>query len=346
MPVERERLIHFAYFNSRSYKELILDFDEPSTHSILDADTVVKVWEDGFLKFATTAYATNDGKFCPPEMPVAIDVTTGQSRHFRELEKLSAYKYLKLFKELVRAEKSWKMHEESMGGVRDCTNPCVELLVRRQKTGRWDGIEEIPEVGRLIEQNVHDSTVALAVCVCHELWGTRLVNERMAVLVDTVLTCGLSNHTEILVEQIRRKIEEYRPKPELFACFSDPSPFRLDRPHKGILYFSEPLLRALPIGPVVSGSPGQDFLMKFSLVLEELSMLDPPIVSHSLKLDDVEWCMEAYRLFVEVMQCRNKDGGAIDPLLCNRPQLQVPVRWRRDYNKMGIESVRDLVVPS
>ena len=89
-----------------------------------------------------------------------------------------------------------------MKGVRDYTNPCVELLTRRQKTGRWDGIDEIPEVGRLIEQNVHDSTVVSAVCVCHESWGTHLVNERMAVLVDTVLTCGLSSHTKSLVEQI------------------------------------------------------------------------------------------------------------------------------------------------
>ena len=74
-------------------------------------------------------------------------------------------------------------------------------------------------------------------------------------------------------------------------------------------------------------------------------MLDTSFPSHTLKLDDVEWCMEAYRLFVEVMRCRNKDKKAVDPLLCNRPQLRVPVQWRRNYNKMAIESVRDLVVP-
>lgn len=191
----------------------------------------------------------------------------------------------------------------------------------------------------------------------------------MATYVDTLLGGGLTPDTARRVAQVMQTVDARRPSRELMAAFAPPAPFfGLEVPNKTVLNFATPLLRSLPIGPVDEGSDEHRRLVKFSPVITLLSRLKEDDddeeeeeaknedekegkavpkqqhQQHTMCLERVEWSMEVYRLTVEVMRCRQKDKRWIDPLTCNRPHLRVPVAWRRPYNKMGIEDIRDLVM--
>lgn len=343
MPVERQRLIFFAYFHSRSYREFVLEASRNLTCSVFHPDSMVKVWEDGFLQFTASKIGARKD-VVPPPLETVVDVNTGQEQRFSDLSDLPSAELLTLFAQLVKSDKDWRIRREKTDGSEGWSNPCVELLTARLKTGQWGEVEQIPELKRLIEAGVDESSVFVAACIAHELWGTRLWEARVAVHVDTVLGRGMTVQTERRVDEILRKLQALRPKRELVAAFADPAPFALDHPNRAVMHFSTPLLRALPIGPVISGSPEHDCLVRFSPLLQALSQLKETHPSHALCLGNVEWCMEAYRLSVEAMRCRYKDKRYVDHLSCNRPHLRVPVNWRRNYNKMGIERIEDLAV--
>lgn len=342
MPIERQRLMFFAYFH-RSYKEFVLEASRNSrSSSILHPDSVLKVWEDGFLQFTASKNATKQMK--PPPMPTVVDACTGQEQQFHDLGKLSASDLVTLFGQLVSSGKVWHMPNQEDDWTNGWSNPCVELLTTRMKMKRWDRTDTIPGIDCLIEGGVDDSTVAMAVCFAHELWGTHLWKARMAVHVDTILKRGLTVETEEHVSEILQAVETYRPNRELMGAFANPAPFELDHPNRAVLHLSTPLLLALPVGPVISGTVQHNRLVKFAPLIKMLSCLDDQYPAHALSLENVEWCMEAYRLSVETMRCRCKDAGALEHLLCNRPFLRVPVSWRRSYNKMGIKCMDDLVM--
>ena len=341
MPIERQRLMFFAYFH-RTYKEFVLEASRNSRSSILRPESVLKVWEDGLLQFTASKNATEQ-ETAPP-MPTVVDACTGQEQQFHDLGALSASDLVTLFGQLVSSGKVWRMQIQEDDWINGWSNPCVELLTTRMKTKRWDGTDKIPGIGRLIEAGVDDSTVAIAMCFAHELWGTHLWKARMAVHVDTILVRGLTVETEKHVGEILQMVETYRPNRELIGAFADPAPFQLDHPNRAVLHFSTPLLLALPVGPVISGTPEHNRLVKFAPLIKMLSGLDEQYPTHTLGLENIEWCMEAYRLSVETMRCRRKDTSAVEHLLCNRPHLQVPMSWRRSYNKMGIECIDDLVI--
>ena len=61
MPVDREHFIYFAYFNALLYEEFILEASKQCEEScIISADSVIKLWEDGFLDFAATQWDTRN----------------------------------------------------------------------------------------------------------------------------------------------------------------------------------------------------------------------------------------------------------------------------------------------
>lgn len=351
MPIERERLIFFGYFHSRAYREFLLEANEKLGSSPLDADSIVKVWEDGFLQFTASQRGHGrDRDGMVPALPRIVDADTGQVQQWSHLDQLSSDGLLTLFSQLVRSGRV--LHMMTNDGQRRASekendpwsNPWIELLTRRLRSGRWDGAEKFPELRRLIEAAVEDSTVSIGVCLAHELWGTRLWDLRMAVYVDTLLRHGLTVDTEKRVTEVMKTFDALRPSRELIAAFASPAPFELDNPNAVVLHFSTPLLRVLPIGPVRAGSNEHSRLVEFAPLITGLSQLEQTCPRHALCLDRVEWSMEVYRLFVEATRCRNKDSRAIDHLACNRPHLRVPMEWRRTYNKMGIGCIQDLVM--
>lgn len=343
MPVERQRLIFFAYFYSRSYRDFVLEASRNLTCSAFRPESMLKVWEDGFLQF--TASKTGPCKRLDlPPMETVVDATTSEEQGFYDLTDLPAEKLLILFAQLVESGKDWRIKKDGRDRSDGWSNPCIELLTTRLKTGRWTKSEKIPELQRLIEAEVDDTSMFVATCIAHELWGTHLWEVRITVLVDTVIGRGMTVDTKQRVDKVLLKLQAMRPRRELMAAFAEPAPFALNYPNKRVLHFSTPLLRVLPIGPVVSGSPEHCRLMKFAPLLKTLSELNDHYPSHAMCLDNVEWSMEVYRLSVETMHCRLRDKRGVDHLSCNRPHLRVPVNWRRCYNKMDIECIEDLVV--
>ena len=276
-------------------------------------------------------------------METVVDATTSKEQGFCDLRDISAQQLLILFAQLIESGKDWRIKKDGLDRSDGWSNPCIELLTMRLKTGRWTASEKIPELQRLIEAKVEDTSMFVVASIAHELWGTQLWEVRLTVLVDTVIGRGMTVDTKQRVDQVLLKLQAVRPKRELMAAFAEPAPFALNYPNRGVLHFSTPLLRALPIGPVASGSREHRSLMKFAPLIKTLSELNDHYPSHAMCLDKVEWSMEVYRLSVETMHCRLRDKRGVDHLSCNRPHLRVPVNWRRCYNKMGIECIEDLV---
>ena len=342
MPVEKQRLIFFAYFYSRSYRDFVLEASRNLTCSAFRSESMLKVWEDGFLQFIASKIGTCKRPDLPP-METVVDATTSKEQGFCDLRDISAQQLLILFAQLIESGKDWRIKKDGLDRSDGWSNPCIELLTMRLKTGRWTASEKIPELQRLIEAKVEDTSMFVVASIAHELWGTQLWEVRLTVLVDTVIGRGMTVDTKQRVDQVLLKLQAVRPKRELMAAFAEPAPFALNYPNRGVLHFSTPLLRALPIGPVASGSREHRSLMKFAPLIKTLSELNDHYPSHSMCLDNVEWSMEVYRLLVETMYCRLRDKRGVDHLSCNRPHLRVPVNWRRCYNKMGIECIEDLV---
>lgn len=215
-----------------------------------------------------------------------------------------------LFAQVIQSGKAWCIQDRKDEDVDDWSNPYIELLTTRLKTGRWKVTEKTPEMKRLIEAKTDDTSVTTAVCFAHELWGTHLLKPRLAVRVDTILGCSLTAKTTKSVDRVMQTIEAFRPKRELMAAFADPAPFSLDGSDERVLHFSTRLLHVLAIGPVILGSDEHSRLLKFAPVIKMLSRISDPCPSHKLDLKNVEWCMEAYRLSVQVMQCRYKKRAA------------------------------------
>lgn len=215
-----------------------------------------------------------------------------------------------LFAQVIQSGKAWCIQDRKDEDVDDWSNPYIELLTTRLKTGRWKVTEKTPEMKRLIEAKTDDTSVTTAVCFAHELWGTHLLKPRLAVRVDTILGCSLTAKTTKSVDRVMQTIEAFRPKRELMAAFADPAPFSLDGSDERVLHFSTRLLHVLAIGPVILGSDEHSRLLKFAPVIKMLSRISDPCPSHKLDLENVEWCMEAYRLSVQVMQCRYKKRAA------------------------------------
>ena len=166
MPVDREHLIYFAYFNSPLYREFILEARKQCKGScIISAVSVIKLWEDGFLDFAATQWDTRN-----PPIPTVIDSDTVLVQHFRSLEKLPAVNFLILLDALMASKKKL---ETNSNNVTIWENPCIEILLHRLKREEWHGMEKLPEIERLLEQKVDDSSILKGVCLCHELWTTR-----------------------------------------------------------------------------------------------------------------------------------------------------------------------------
>ena len=350
MPLERERLIFFAYFNSSLYRTFLLEAAKASGSSPLDGDSILKVWEDGFLQyFASHARqeVKTDQMICP--IPSIVNVYTNQVERLSGLQELSPDDLLHLFAEIVNSGKVWRMRKDD----RICDvcksdyrsdNTFIRLLTKRLTLGRWEGLGDFAELRRLQDAGVHDRTIAKAVCLAHELWGTQLWSERMAVCVDTLLENGLSDDTSHRFSRVMKTVESRRPERELMAAFAAPAPFGLCNPDRTVMHFSTPLLRVLPIGPVYAGSKEHGRLVKFAPLIGRLKSLNSSFPVHSLCLESTEFFMELYRLSVEVMQCQSKNTSAIDHLSCNRPYLRVPIDWRRAYNNLGIENIEDLVI--
>ena len=350
MPLERERLIFFAYFNSPLYRTFLLEAARTSGSSPLDGDTILKVWEDGFLQFFASHArqgVKTDEMVCP--IPSIVDVATNQVERLSNLKELSPDDLVNLFAEIVNSGKVWRMRKDD----RICDvcksdyqtdNTFIGLLCKRLILGRWEGLGDFAELKRLQDAGVHDRTIARVVCLAHELWGTQLWSERMTVCIDTLLKNGLSDDTSRLISEIMKTVEACRPEQELMAAFAAPAPFGLSDPNRTVMHFSTPLLRVLPIGPVYVGSQEHSHLVKFSPLIERLKSLDSSYPVHPLCLERTEFFMELYRLSVEVVQCQKKNTGVIDHLSCNRPHLRVPIDWRRAYNNLGIENIEDLVI--
>ena len=350
MSLERERLIFFAYLNSPHYKAFLLEASHRLESLPLDADLILKVWEDGFLQFIAS-HRDHRWEKCgvPCPLPTIVDANTGQVQRLSDLDKLSADGLVTLFAQIVKSGKVWQMRKNE--GDCDvcnreyaCDNSIITLLTRRLISGRWDEIENFAVLRPLIDAGVDDSTVAKVMCMAHELWGTHLWEERMAVHVDTVLNRGMSDDTSGGVTRIMQIVAARRPERELTAAFAEPAPFDLTEPKRTLLDFSVPLLRVLPVGPVFAGTEEHHRLVKFAPLFKKLSRSKKPAPAHCLRLERVEWYMEVYRLSVEALRCRNKNASTIDYLSCNRPHLRVPLDWRRTYNKMGIKCVEDLVI--
>lgn len=350
MPLERERLIFFAYFNSPLYKSFILEASRQPEFLYLDAELVLKVWEDGFLQFAAShprGDGTTERTICP--LPTIVDANTNQVQHLSDLDKLDSSGLVTLFSQIVNSGMVWQMKKterdcDLCNREYACDNPMIALLTKRVMSGHWDGIDDFAVLRRLIDAGEDNFTIANVACIAHELWGTQLWDERVAVCVDTVLKWGMSEETSVRVSRVMEAVGACRPERELMAAFAEPAPFGLCRPEKTLMHFSTPLLRVLPIGPVFSGSDEHRRLEKFAPLIRRLSLTKAPIPRHSLRLERVEWSMEVYRLSVEVSRCQSKNSSAIDPLSCNRPFLRVPMLWRRAYNRMGIECTGDLVI--
>ena len=313
------------------------------TCSAFRPESMLKVWEDGFLQFTASKIGTCTRPDLPP-METVVDATTSKEQGFCDLTDVSPQKLLIFFAQLIESGKKWRIKKNGLDRSDGWSNPCIELLTTRLKTGRWTASETIPELQRLIEAKVEDTSMFVVASIAHELWGTHLWEVRITVLVDTVIGRGMTVDTKQRVDQVLLKLQAVRPKRELVAAFAEPAPFALNYPNRGVLHFSTPLLRALPIGPVVSGSREHCQLMKFAPLIKTLSELNDHYPSHAMCLDNVEWSMEVYRLSVETMHCRRRDKRGVDHLSCNRPHLRVPVNWRRCYNKMGIECIEDLVM--
>ena len=313
------------------------------TCSAFRPESMLKVWEDGFLQFTSSKIGTCTRPDLPP-METVVDATTSKEQGFCDLTDVSPQKLLIFFAQLIESGKKWRIKKNGLDRSDGWSNPCIELLTTRLKTGRWTASETIPELQRLIEAKVEDTSMFVVASIAHELWGTHLWEVRITVLVDTVIGRGMTVDTKQRVDQVLLKLQAVRPKRELVAAFAEPAPFALNYPNRGVLHFSTPLLRALPIGPVVSGSREHCQLMKFAPLIKTLSELNDHYPSHAMCLDNVEWSMEVYRLSVETMHCRRRDKRGVDHLSCNRPHLRVPVNWRRCYNKMGIECIEDLVM--
>lgn len=350
MPLERERLIFFAYFNSPPYRTFLLEAAKTLGSSPLDGDSILKVWEDGFLQFSASharQEVKTDRMVCP--IPSIVDATTNRVQRLSDLNELSPDDLVNLFAEIVNSGKVWRMRKDD----RVCDvcksdyqsdNAVIGLLTKRLISGQWEGIGDFAELKRLEDAGVDDRTIAKVVCLAHELWGTQLWDKRMTVCVDTVLENGLSDDTSRQISRVMKTVEARRPERELMAAFAAPAPFGLCDPDRTVMHFSTPLLRVLPIGPVHVGSEEHHRLVKFAPLIKRLKSLNPSFPVHSMCLERVEFFMELYRLSVEVMQCQSKNTSAIDHLSCNRPHLRVPVDWRRAYNKMGIENIEDLVI--
>lgn len=195
MPVERQRLIFFAYFCSPSYAEFLLLARDNVLTCGLCPDSVVKVWEDGFLQFAASKCGSST-QDTPPPMPVVVDANTGEQQQFLTLDQLSPSQFLTLFAQLMRSGKVWRLQNRKNGECGDWSNPYIELLTMRLKMGRWKVTEKYPEIKRLIEAGTNDLSVTTAVCFAHELWGTHLLRPRLAVRVDTILGGGLTVETK------------------------------------------------------------------------------------------------------------------------------------------------------
>ena len=321
----------------------MLEASRNLTCSAFRPESMLKVWEDGFLQFTASKIGTCTRPDLPPKETV-VDATTSKEQGFCDLTDVSPQKLLIFFAQLIESGKKWRIKKNGLDRSDGWSNPCIELLTTRLKTGRWTAIETIPELQRLIEAKVEDTSMFVVASIAHELWGTHLWEVRITVLVDTVIGRGMTVDTKQRVDQVLLKLQAVRPKRELVAAFAEPAPFALNYPNRGVLHFSTPLLRALPIGPVVSGSREHCQLMKFAPLIKTLSELNDHYPSHAMCLDNVEWSMEVYRLSVETMHCRRRDKRGVDHLSCNRPHLRVPVNWRRCYNKMGIECIEDLVM--
>ena len=321
----------------------MLEASRNLTCSAFRPESMLKVWEDGFLQFTASKIGTCTRPDLPP-METVVDATTSKEQGFCDLTDVSPQKLLTFFAQLIESGKKWRIKKNGLDRSDGWSNPCIELLTTRLKTGRWTAIETIPELQRLIEAKVEDTSMFVVASIAHELWGTHLWEVRITVLVDTVIGRGMTIDTKQRVDQVLLKLQAVRPKRELVAAFAEPAPFALNYPNRGVLHFSTPLLRALPIGPVVSGSREHCQLMKFAPLIKTLSELNDHYPSHAMCLDNVEWSMEVYRLSVETMHCRRRDKRGVDHLSCNRPHLRVPVNWRRCYNKMGIECIEDLVM--
>lgn len=350
MPLERERLIFFAYFNSSLYRTFLLEAAKMSESSPLDGALILKVWEDGFLQFFASharREVKTDKMACP--IPSIVNVATNQEERLSDLKELSPDDLVKLFAEIVNSDKVWRMRKDD----RICDvcksdyqtdNIFIGLLCKRLTLGRWEGIGDFPELKRLQDAGVHDRTIAKVVCLAHELWGTQLWSERMTVCVEAFLKNGLSDETSRLISEVMKFVEACRPERELMAAFAAPAPFGLCHPNRTVMHFSTPLLRVLPIGPVYVGSEEHSRLVKFAPLIERLKSLDCSFPVHPLSFERIEFFMELYRLSVEVMQCQSRNTGVIDHLSCNCPYLRVPIDWRRAYNKLGIENIDDLVI--
>lgn len=350
MPLERQRLIFFAYFNSPLYRTFLLEAAKTSGSSPLDGDLILKVWEDGFLQFFASharQEVKTDKVVCP--IPSIVNVATNQVERLSDLEELSPDDLVNLFAEIVNSGKVWRMTEDD----RICDvckseyrtdNTFIGLLNKRLTLGRWEGFGDFAELKGLQDAGVHDRTIAKVVCLAHELWGTQLWSERMAVCVDTLLKNGLSDDTSRRFSLIMKTVEARRPERELMAAFAAPAPFGLCDPDRTVMHFSTPLLRVLPIGPVYVGSEEHSRLVKFAPLIGRLKSLNSSCPVYPLCLERIEFFMEWYRLSVEVMQCQSQNTSAIDHLSCNRPHLRVPIGWRRAYNYMGIENIDDLVI--
>lgn len=351
MPIEKERLIFFAYFSSPSYKRFLLEAAKTlGSSSPLDGDSILKVWEDGFLQFTalhTRRAVQIDTIACP--IPAIVDANTGLAQRLASLDQLSPVDLVRLFAQIVNSGQDWqprwgeRVCDVCKGG-HECDNAIVALLTKRLSSGQWDGLEKIAVLKRLVDAGVDDYTTAKIVCIAHELWGTHLWLERMAVYVDTVLGKGMSDETSRSVLEVRKTVEARRPQREMMAAFAAPAPFGLWSPARGVMYFSTPLLRVLPIGPVRVGTEEYRHLVKFAPLIDRLKNLKCSVPVQSMRLDRVQFFMEVYRLSVEVMHCQNRNTRAIDHLSCNRPHLRVPVDWRRAYNKMGVENIEDLKI--
>ena len=350
MPLERERLIFFAYFNSPLYRTFLLEAARTSGSSPLDGDSILKVWEDGFLQFFASHARHGvkpDRMVCP--IPSIVNVDTNQVERLSDLKELSSDDLVNLFAEIVNSGKVWRMRKDD--GICDVCqsdyrsdNTFIGILNKRLLLGRWEGLGDFPELKRLQDAGVHDRTIAKVVCLAHELWGTQLWSERMAVCVDALLKQGLSDDTSRRFSLVMKTIEARRPERERMAAFAAPAPFGLCNPDRTVMHFSTPLLQVLPIGPVYVRSEEHSRLVKFAPLIRRLKSLNSSFPVHPLCLERIEFYMQLYRLSVEVMQCQRKNTTVIDHLSCNRPHLRVPIDWRRAYNNLGIVNIEDLVI--
>ena len=111
MPVERQRLIFFAYFYSRSYRDFVLEASRNLTYSAFPPESMLKVWEDGLLQF-TASKTSTCRRLDLPLMETVVYATTSEEQGFYDLTDLPAEKLKILFAQLIESGKDWRIKKD------------------------------------------------------------------------------------------------------------------------------------------------------------------------------------------------------------------------------------------